>query len=61
MKKRNQLFTASWDCIIKKFDIIEGGVDEDAEDFYCHDNSITALASNEGEDILAFGDVEGNL
>ncbi len=58
--KHKIIVTASWDCSIKTFRYV-GNVIDNEDHFYDHENQITALAVNNEENIVAFGDIEGNV
>lgn len=60
LQKKKRLVSSSWDCSVKTLRIV--GNNFDNEDVFCdHDNQITNLAATEDEEILAFGDIEGNV
>jgi hypothetical protein len=60
MQKRKTLVSASWDCSIKMFRYV-GSVLDNEEHFYDHENQIASLAVNKDENMISFGDIEGNI
>lgn len=60
MPKRKTIISASWDCSVKMFRYV-GSVLDNEEHFYDHENQIACLAVNKDENIVSFGDIEGNI
>ncbi len=60
MPKRKTIASASWDCSIKTFRYV-GSVIDNEDHFYDHQNQIASITANNEENIIAFGDIEGNI
>lgn len=60
MPKRKKIFTGSWDCSIKSFRYV-GNIVDSQEQIWDHDNQISAIAANPDQNILSFGDIQGNI
>jgi WD40 repeat protein len=63
MRSKDQLVTASWDCTLRFWQLTEGRGDDDLfyERMIEHDSSVSALAVSEPNNILLFGDSEGQI
>lgn len=57
---RKRLVSASWDCSIKFWRLVGNNIEPD-DVFQDHDNQINCLAADASEELLVFGDIEGNV